>query len=89
MLNRVAVGFFNYGPAKRDFSYNWIKTLRLRLKHYRETHNTENLIDVANYAMLEFLYPIDRRAFFEATDKSGSPGAILTSGRVVHGKDEL
>lgn len=88
MLNRVAVGYHNYGPAKKG-GYNWMKSLRMRLTHYRETHNTENLIDAANYAMLEFTYPNDRKAYFKPTDKSGSPGAALISGRVVKGKDEL
>jgi len=89
MLNRVAFGYHNYGPAKRGCGYNWLKSLRMRLKHYRETHNTENLIDTANYAMLEFLYPNDSKAFFKATDKSGSPGAALLNGRVVKGKEDL
>ncbi len=93
MLNRVAVGYHNYGDAKKSWQsghgFNWIKSLRLRLTKYRESHNTENLIDIANYAMLEFLYPNDQKAFFKATDKSGSPGAVLVSGRVVQGKEDL
>jgi len=93
MLNRVAVGYYNYGDAKKSWQsgngFDWIKSLRLRLAKYRSSHNTENLIDCANYAMLEFMYPNDRKAFFKATDKTGSPGAHLLDGRIVKGKEEI
>lgn len=88
MLNRLAVGYYNYGPVRRG-TYDWIASLILRLNRYQESHNSENLIDAANYAMLEFLYPLDPHSHFWATDKRGSPGAVTVDGRTVKGKDEL
>lgn len=91
MLDRCAVGFYNYGPTKNSFPhvYNALECADKRRRHYKKTHNTENLIDEANYLMFEFMHPRDPRAFFEATDKSGSPGAVTVAGKVVHGQSEL
>lgn len=93
MLNRVAVGYYNYGDAAKSYKaggvFNWLASLRMRLTKYRETNNTENMIDIANYAMLEFMYPNNKKAFFKATDKSGSPGAKLLNGRIVSGKEDI
>jgi hypothetical protein len=90
MLNRVAMSYHTYGDSKNNRGkVNWLASLRMRLAKYRKTHNTEYLIDAANYAMLEFMYPNDRRAFFKATDSSGSPGAKLLTGDVAHTKEEI
>lgn len=34
-----------------------IKNLEIRLQKYKETGNTEYLVDVANFVMLEFMHP--------------------------------
>jgi hypothetical protein len=90
MLNRVAMSYHIYGDIKNNRGkVNWIASLRMRLTKYRETHNTEYLIDAANYAMLEFMYPNDQRAFFKATDSSGSPGSKLITGGIAKNKEEI
>ena len=89
MLNRMAFGFHNYGHARRKYDRPQnVKNVRLRLKKYRETGNTEWLIDAANFAMMEFMVPAHPRAHFRATTSDESPGSVV-SGRVIRGKHEL
>lgn len=77
--NRVEVSFYKYGPAKRNFGEhltNAIEDLKLCLEKYLETHNTEYLCDVANYAMFEFMFPQFSDGHFRATDSSESAGIV-------------
>jgi hypothetical protein len=90
MLDRMAQGFHVYGHALReDHKPDSIACLKLRIKKYRETHNTEFLIDAANYAMMEFMKPKDSKAFFLPTTKRESPGAILQNKKRVKGKEDF
>lgn len=80
MLNRVAVGFFRYGDNNnKKNSTNKVKRLSVEqriarvLDKYHKTGNTEFLIDVANYAMLEFLNPEKRDATFNPSDSDPTP----------------
>lgn len=45
-----------------------------RLRLYRETGNTEWLVDLANFAMIEFMHPSHPQAHFRATGSDESPG---------------
>ena len=77
--NRVEVSFYKYGSAKRNFGEHFTcatDDLMLCLEKYKETHNTEYLCDVANYAMFEFMYPQYTNAFFKPTDSSESAGIV-------------
>lgn len=76
MLNRVAVGFFQYGPVAQAQT-DHLKNARHRLDQYEKTGNTEFLIDAANFAMFEFMAPGIPGASFKATDHTDSPGIIL------------
>lgn len=53
--------FYKYGPAKKNYGeykcMDALKNIELRLQKYKETGNTEYLVDVANFAMLEFMHP--------------------------------
>lgn len=91
MIDRMAFGFHNYGPIVVNFpnNYNAMKSMRQRIQKYRKTHNTEWLIDAANYLMIEFMLPKDKKAFFESTSKRESPGAILNDGRISKGKEDF
>jgi hypothetical protein len=51
-----------------------IASLKKRLKKYEETGNTEWLVDIANFAMIEYMYPQHEQAHFRATDSHESPG---------------
>lgn len=94
MVDRMDISFFKYGavrdayPAKVDA----IGSMRDRLQLYInggtvkgqrvEPGNTEYLMDVANFAMIEFMTPRHPQAFFKPTDDSESPGRrSLDTGR--------
>lgn len=80
MLNRVAVGYLRYGEnsAKRT-SKNAVQKLSVDARVYRvlskylKTGNTEFLMDVANYAMLEFMDPVHKEAHFSPSDSDPTP----------------
>lgn len=76
MRDRMAVSYAKYGPLADAFPHkvNAIEDLRRRLDEYLSTGNTEWLVDVANYAMIEFMHPSHHKAHFRATDSHESPG---------------
>jgi hypothetical protein len=79
MKNRMIMSFYKYGPVRQnagDKLVNEVESLKLRLKKYEQTGNTEYLVDVANFAMIEFMFPSHPKAFFKATDANGSPGLV-------------
>ena len=79
MADRMAVSFFKYGrfadayPTKVDA----IASLEKRLALFKETGNTEWLLDVANFAMIEFARPRHPAAHFRPTDAAESPGRVI------------
>lgn len=76
--NRVAVSFFKYGPARKNFGegrVDAIKTAELCLEAFKKDHNTEHLVDAANYMMFRFMYPLPGE-FFESTDSAKSVGTV-------------
>jgi len=73
--NRMLVSFEKYGPVKENYETKLISAidnLQKRIELYKETGNTEYLADVANFAMIEFMYPQHKKAHFD--DLSFSPG---------------
>lgn len=62
-LRKLAMetSFHKYGPLKKNYDehkcMDALGNLEKRLEKYRETGNTEFLVDVANFAMIEFMYP--------------------------------
>jgi hypothetical protein len=73
MLNRVAVGYRRYGDVHTSMTKDGKKRAASSLAHYRRSHNTEFLIDVANYAMIEFMRPFDLKAHYVPSDSDPSP----------------
>jgi hypothetical protein len=84
MASRMATSFFKYGavadayPTKVDA----LASLKLRLAKYEETGNTEYLVDVGNFAMIEFMHPRHPDAHFKAEDSAASPGRAWHTGHV-------
>lgn len=79
MKNRMALSLYKYGPVKINVENHLTKvipSLELRLAKYKETGNTEYLMDVANLAMMEYMYPQHPQGHFKATDSTESPGLI-------------
>lgn len=72
MLNRVAVGFFRYGRATNNHRDQRVAAIKA-MERYIVTHNKEFLIDVANYAMLEFMNPTDSLAYIHYSDSDPTP----------------
>jgi hypothetical protein len=89
MANRMSTSFFKYGPLADNYPTpgHALDSLQERLKRYQQTGNTEWLMDVANFAMIEFLRPTHEEAHFRATDSDESPGVALWVGG--HAKDRI
>lgn len=73
MLNRVAVGYRRFGDLHASTAKDGKKRVISSLAHYKRSHNTEFLIDVANYAMIEFMRPFDSKAHYAPSDSDPSP----------------
>lgn len=77
---RVEVSYFKYGPARDNFAsgrVDALATAELCLDAFKKDHNSEHLIDAANYLMFRFKYPMPGD-HFTPTDSSGSVGTIGT-----------
>jgi hypothetical protein len=74
----IAVSHFKYGWIKDTYetfkTADAMKSLKQRIEKYEETGNTEFLCDVANFAMIEYMYPQHPKAHYRATDSKESPG---------------
>ena len=76
MRNAIVMSYYKYGNANKTYPElaQAPKCIRERLELYEKTHNTDYLIDVANFAMLEFMFPAYADAAYTPTDSDGSPG---------------
>ena len=78
--NRVEVSFHKYGPARTNFEDKLVDALathELCIEKYKETKNTEYLVDAANYLMFRYKYPMPGE-FFQPTDSKNSVGTVGT-----------
>ena len=89
MADRMATSFHKYGPITQAYpkDLDAIASLKYRLEKYEETGNTEWLIDVANFAMIEFMLPHHPDAHFDPEAKS--IGRVRTDGRSAGEKHNL
>ena len=59
MRNRMVVSLHKYGDVSGKYKdcqwYDMIKNMKYRIKLYEETGNTEYLVDVANFCMIEWM----------------------------------
>ena len=76
MKNAIETSHYKYGWASKTYPElaQAIKCVQERLDLYNKTHNKELLIDIANFAMLEYLYPTYGDAKYTPTDSDDSPG---------------
>ena len=75
--NRSEMSFYKYGSAEINFGeglVNALGSMERCIEKYKETKNTEYLLDAANYLMFEFMYPQIPGAYFKATSASESAG---------------
>ena len=73
MRNRLIMGAFRYATMeekKRTGAKRWdmLGTLKKKADLYEETGNTEVLVDIANYALLAFMFDAHPKRHFSATD---------------------
>lgn len=92
MANRMAVSFHKYGPVAEAYpsKVDALATLQTKIDLYLKggvvkgkkiaPGNTEYLMDAGNYCMIEFMYPKNRKAFFQPTDSSGTNGRVWNDG---------
>lgn len=75
--NRMVTSWFKYGDVATAYpdKVDAIKSLYLRLDKYLQTGNTEFLMDVANFAMIEFKHPKLEGAAYRPTEHGG-PGRV-------------
>lgn len=81
MKNRIVVSHHKYGWASESYPelLQAYKSIATRLDLYLKTGNREWLMDVANFAMLEYEYPSHPNAHFVSTSSAESPG--ITGGK--------
>lgn len=91
MRNRMLMSFYKYGPVKGGYPHRVkaIDSLYARLDKYKETGNTEWLIDASNFAMIEFMCPSHSEAHFKATGSEESPGRVTKRGPTRRSNSEL
>jgi len=80
MRQAMAVSFHKYGPVKEAYPHkvNAIASMEKRLRLYKETGNADYLVDVANFAMIEFMLPAHEKFHDNPTD--GGEGRSWHSG---------
>ena len=76
MKNAIEMSYYKYGNANKTYPVlaQAYKCVRERLDLYEKTHNTEFLVDAANFAMIEFMFPAFADAKYAPTDSDKSPG---------------
>lgn len=76
MRNAIETSHYKYGFASLTYPElaQAYKCIKQRLELYEDTHNTEYLVDVANFAMLEFMFPAFKDSKYIPTDSDKSPG---------------
>ncbi len=77
---RVEVSYYKYGPARDNFGSGRVDALATAercIDAFKKDHNTEHLVDAANYLMFRYMYPMPGE-FFKATDSNGSVGTVGT-----------
>lgn len=85
---RVELSYHKYGPARENYAsgrVDAIATAERCIEAFKKDHNTEHLVDAANYLMFRYMYPMPGE-FFEAT---GSEKAVKLEGTPVNYEKEI
>ena len=75
---RVEISHYKYGAARDNFSSGRVDALgtaKLCIDAFERDHNTEHLVDAANYLMFRYMYPMPGE-YFRATDSDESVGTV-------------
>lgn len=74
--NLMVQSYYKYGKASKNFktgNVNAIGCIKKCLDKFEATKNTEYLLDLANYAMLRYMFP-QKGEFFKNTGSNESAG---------------
>ena len=70
--NKLLQGFYRYtnpeNPFPKTSKYDFIQAMKNKIARYEQTHNLELMVDVRNYAMLEFTKPQFGDAYYHNED---------------------
>lgn len=75
---RVELSYYKYGSARDNFASGRVDALATAercIEAFKRDHNTEHLVDAANYMMFRFMYPMPGESF-KPTDSNGSVGTV-------------
>lgn len=73
--NSMVVGFHEYGPIKINYENGFIKAIsscEKCIELYKQTGNQKYLVDMANFAMIEFMHPSHHNAHRNRQDSVNS-----------------
>ena len=70
MKQAMTVSYHKYGPVRDAYPHkvNAIASLEKRLRLYKNTGNADYLVDVANFALIEFMLPAHEQFHDSPTD---------------------
>ena len=71
MRNRICMGAMRYGGMKKviqPYGFNTVQ-IRKRLELYEKTGNAEHLVDVANFALVQFVQQTHPNHHFKSIDR--------------------
>jgi hypothetical protein len=92
MENRMVQSHYKYGPVKENYPTHLasaIGSLDKRLELYKQTGNREYLMDIANFAMIEYMYPQHKDAHFRVVPSEESPGLVgISAKELMEGQDD-
>lgn len=78
--SRVEVSYYKYGSARDNFGsgrVDALATAKMCIDAFEKDHNSEHLVDAANYLMFRYMYPFPDD-YFRSTDSNGSVGTVGT-----------
>lgn len=82
MKNAIEMSHHKYGWASKTYPElaQAVKCIQDRVDAYNKTHNKDYLVDIANFAMLEYLYPMYSDAHYTPgdSDKSVGLGGVIS-----------
>jgi hypothetical protein len=78
MINRMVFSHYKYGNMgdKYPHSAKSIDSADKRIAMYKESGNTENLLDAANFCVIEHVLPSHEMHHFKAQGSHESPGIV-------------
>lgn len=91
MYDRMAFSYFKYGPVAKGFpdKVDAIASLKDRLENYEKDGNAEWLMDIANFAMIEYMRPRHPKAHFHPTDEDTTGRRTVEGTQTTKGNLDL